>query len=353
MFWSVCIPVSAQVSTGSTTNWHRGKDLQKSSRLPLSVTWSDTPIRQQLDALSQQQRRSMFLDRRVDPTQLISLTVRDSTTEQVAWKAADEAGLGVARVGDLLYFGPKDSATRLPFVIEALKKQIPKQQRSKWEGRSELRWRTATNTTEFATWFEQVHGIKFDGDIPYDVWPQGDWPSLSLLEQVSLLLVGFDRSFQISDDGASVKLIPLPQLKSAKIKIRIARDAKLNIDEAKATFTDLKIAGSGKTVAVTGPVESLAAFKAWQVNNQTVLRGEKVIRTFDLDTTAKRGDILATVAAQTGRELVLQGRASQSLVNRITLKVQKVSLEDLIAKCLEGTDLTWQLSDSKLTISEN
>ena len=129
------------------------------------------------------------------------------------------------------------------------------------------------------------------------------------------------------------------------------KNSKANFrNKAKTNFKDLKIRQSGKTVSLAGPVDSIARFEAWQVEQQKTIGGKLVTRTFDLNTTAKRGDILATLAAQTGRKLVLQGNAAESLAPRIKIDLKKASLETLIIKCLEGTGLGHQLSDSEITV---
>lgn len=350
--YAVCIPAMAQVQSGSETQWLTGKALQQSSRLPVSVSWTETPIRTQLESISKQQQRSVFLDRRVDPTRVLSLSMRDLTVEQIVWQTAQADGLGVTRVGNLLYVGPTNSAARLSQVIDDLKKQVsklPEPEKSKWIRRSEIRWSPGTSTQEFANWFEQTQAIKFNTAVPNDVWTSGDWPSLSLLEQVSLFLVGFDRSFKVDSTG-KVELLPFPKIETSKLKIRVLRDSKFDLNEAKTNFKDLKIRQSGKTVSLAGPVDSIAKFEAWQVEQQKTIGGKLVTRTFDLNTTAKRGDILATLAAQTGRKLVLQGNAAESLAPRIKIDLKKASLETLIIKCLEGTGLGHQLSDSEITV---
>ena len=351
--YAVCIPAMGQVQTGSDTQWLSGKALLDSGQLPVSVSWLETPIRMQLQLISKQQQRSVFLDRRVDPTQRMTLSIRDLTIEQVVWQTAQSGELGVARVGDLLYVGPPESAARLTHVIDQLKRQIsklPKSQRTQWTRRSEIRWPAGTSTQEFIKWFEQTHQIKFNGAIPNDVWAAGDWPSLSLLEQLSLFLVGFDRSLKIDSAVSNLEIIPFPKLEESNLKFRLQRDTKFDLNEAKKEFKDLKIRQSGKTILLTGPVDEIARFEAWRVKRQSALGSHLVTRTFDLNATEKRGDILATLAAQTGRKLVLKGNAAESLAARIKIDVKKATLETLIVKCLEGTGLQHQLSDSLITV---
>lgn len=356
MTCTVCDHVNAQVQTGSAQKWLAGKALQRNANLPFSVSWTETPIRDQLNSIANQQRRSIFLDRRIDPTRRLTLSIRDVTTEQAVWQTAASADLSVARVGDLLYVGPTETTSRMTAAIADLKKQASKLSRSaaaKWKRKSEIQWSEATSTDEIIRWFEETHSIKFDSEITHDVWPAGDWSSLSLLEQVSLFLAGFDLSFKIQPDGSTLQLVPFPDFKTSQSKVRLGRRTKFDNDLAEAKFTDLKIKKSGKTVLLSGPVESIALFEAWIVGQQKVAGEDSIVRTFDLKTTAPRGDILATLAYQTGRELKLQPGVAEILQKRITINAQKATPEDLVKQCLDGTNLTYDLSDKVLSITES
>jgi len=355
---AVCVPAFAQVETTSGSQWLSGKKLLDSNRLPVSVSWTESPIRSQLNAFAKQQRRAIYVDRRVDPTIKLTFQFLDQTTEQVVWRTAEANGLGVARIGDLLYVGPKESAARLPFVIAETVKNIPKGDKSirrKWHSkRSSIQWQRATTSQEIQQWFEQNFEFSFDAKVPHDVWSEVDWPSLSLTEQMSLLLVGFDLSFTIDANGKSIRLREFPALELVTRKIRLNRESKLDIDAAKREFETLKIAKSGKTVSLKGSAESIADFEAWMVMQSNAKVRATDRRTFNLvDTTGKRREILEAVAQQTGRKFVLLGNASEQLTQRITISIEKASLETLVEKCLEGTELRFKLSKSQLTISGN
>ncbi|WP_148618832.1 STN domain-containing protein [Mariniblastus fucicola] len=357
---TACVAAVAQVQHGSATDWlDRRTDsraFEKSQQLPVSVSWTESPLREQLNTFAAQCRRAIFVDRRVDPTVKLTFDFLDRTTEQTVWELAEANGLGVCRVESLLYVGPKDAAARLPFVIEELEKIAKRTQpkKSRWtSGRDEIRWSRATTTEEIQEWMEQLHGFQLDGEIPHDVWPAADWPSLSLIQQMSLLLVGFDLSFEIEGDGKRIRLKKFPAIETAKLRIRLPRDSKLDLKACQRRFADLKLANSGRSLSISGPVESIAALEAWMVEQQTVLGDDVVQRTFDLNTTARRGDILASVAQQTGRKLTLDGAVGDALTQRISISIKKASLETLLDQCLDGTGLGYRLTKSELRIVRN
>jgi hypothetical protein len=347
-----CTQANAQVTDGSAINWQSGKVLIKNRLLPVSVSWADSPLHKQLTQFAKERQRAIFIDRRVDPTIKQTFQFLEKTTEQIVWTTADENDLGVAQIGNLLYIGPKESAATLPMVIQNAKKslsKIDKATRKTWIAKKEIRWPKATTSIQISEWFEQSYGIKFVDKVPLDVWPEADWPKLSTTEQLSLFLVGFDLTFAVNPDGSTVDLKPFPKVDSGTLKFSLPREVKLDLKTAAREFNALKIKRAGKTLAVSGPVTSIADFQAWLVSQQ-IVNSDRTERTFTLNSTARRGDILATVAQQTGRKLVLDGDLSLALTDRITLKLKNAGLEQLLSECLEGSGLSYELREKTLRI---
>jgi len=332
------------------------KQIEKTRLSPVSLSWTGSPLGSQLNLFAKQRQRAIFLDRRIDSTTQQTFDLVDRTTEQVVWQVAQANQLGVARIGDLLYVGPQDSAARLAFVIDGLEKRIKKLSktaRSKWTRRSSIRWPVATSTPQITQWLKQEHGVAFDTPLPHDVWPAADWPELSLVQQVSLLLVGFDRSFAIAPDGTSLTVVEFPEL-DAVVNRFGSPSTDFDLKAFKTQFPDLKFSRSGKSYTARGTPESVLKMESELVLQQapSAQGGQK---TFDLDTTARRGDILATVAEKTGRKLELDQESLDESVmevlnQRVTLNVSKVPLQTLLDKCLEGSGVSYQLSDGKLTL---
>jgi hypothetical protein len=45
--------------------------------------------------------------------------------------------------------------------------------------------------------------------IPHDLWSAGELPDLTLAEQLTVLLIGFDLSFELRPNDRSIKIVPL------------------------------------------------------------------------------------------------------------------------------------------------
>ena len=71
----------------------------------------------------------------------------------------------------------------------------------------------------------------------------------------------------------------------------------------------------------------------------------------DFSVTASRGNILATMAQQLGTRFTFTASHRPTLEQQVTIKMTDVTEEDIIQKVLEGTPLTYQLTDKELIIT--
>src|SRR4029079_8331616 len=61
-----------------------------------------------------------------------------------------------------------------------------------------------TNTIQQSGW--QIAGAE---RIPHDLWAAGALPELSLAEQLTVLLVGFDLTFDLRRENRTIEIVPL------------------------------------------------------------------------------------------------------------------------------------------------
>lgn len=348
--WAGCQDAFGQVSKGSSTPWLQGRQLIKNQAVPVSVSWTQSPIRKQLSQFAITRKHAIFLDRRIDPTTLLTLQFLNQTTEQVVWATAKAQGLGVVRVGDLLYVGPKQSAASLPWMIKRVLKSLPSKDRKFWNSKSEMQWSQATSTPQIAAWFES-QGVKFPQSIPHDVWSSTDWPRLTRLEQLSLVLIGFDTSFEIAADGRTVIFIGAQAIEDQAIRVRMPRDSKVDPLLIAKKIPKLKARRSGKMVAITGDIFSLLEFEALMVEAQDADVVAEENQVFTMGAEGRRRDILAKIAKDTGRELMLDGNASASLDEKIKFELVGVTLKELLDACVEGSPLTYQVDKMSVKVS--
>ena len=93
--------------------WTTGREFQQRLAQPVDILWTGNPLRAAIRGLSEAQQVAILLDRRVDPGQKLDLTIKGKPLEAALQTIADHCGLGVSRLGAVVYLGPPSAAQRL------------------------------------------------------------------------------------------------------------------------------------------------------------------------------------------------------------------------------------------------
>lgn len=181
-----------------------------------TVHWQGVPLREAVERLQPLFDERVFVDRRVDPGMRVSLDATASSAEQLLTVLADEYDLGVAKLGKLVYLGPASAAKSLPLVTNTRSREIvrlPAEARAPLMRRDALTWpRLAEPRQLVITVIEQCGWKITDSDrIPLDIWAAGELPEMSVADKLSVLLIGFDLTFEVDPANHAVRIIPLPK----------------------------------------------------------------------------------------------------------------------------------------------
>ncbi len=213
---------AATSSTGhESIAWQTGAGLKRQLAQPTSVqwaegpTWSAPPLRKTLLDLSRAKGVAIVLDRRVDPDQKLNLSLRNVPLEDVLRQAAASLGLGMTKLGPVIYFGPAEYTARLRTLAEMHAEQVrtlPYETGRKLSATDRLAWDDFATPREILGQLAEKSRLRIVGleQVPHDLWAAAELPSLPLVDRLTLLLGQFDLSFQVSPDGDSITLAPLP-----------------------------------------------------------------------------------------------------------------------------------------------
>lgn len=195
------------------TRWATGTAFQQALGQQFDILWSGNPLRQALGRLSRSTRVAILIDRRVDPGQKVDLKLDGVRLEAALAKIADQCGLGVSRLGPVVYVGPAAAAKRLRAVAAALEKEVrtlPTAERQKFFRQDSLVWDDLATPRELLTELARQGGIEIGGleRVPHDLWAAADLPPLSLVDRLTLIATQFDLSLTVTAEGRGVKLVP-------------------------------------------------------------------------------------------------------------------------------------------------
>ncbi len=212
------IPAIAQPpSVGRTEGeWYSGKSLRDSLAQPGNCIWQNTPLRTALESFSRARHVAVIMDRRVDPSQPVNLKLTNATGEEIIEQLSQSRDLGFCFLGPVAYFGPHSTTRRLRTVAELRRDEIRGLQagiaarflKSKRSGWGDLATPQELLSELAAEGQFEISGIQH---IPHDLWAACDLPPLAVSDRLTLILAQFGLTFNVTVDGSSITLVPMPE----------------------------------------------------------------------------------------------------------------------------------------------
>ena len=321
------------------------------------IVWKDKrALRDALAQLSEAKRIAILLDRRVDPAQLVEFSVSDVSLEQALRQLASRLKLGVSFFDSTVYLGPESVTTRMATVAAIQHdKAAQTDQRAKLKSVPELTTEAASTPRELLNaWANQCGVTLHHADkVPHDLWPALYYPSQTAASRATLLLAGFDLAIEFSKDGTAARVITLPEGVKLTRNYSGGENPRNRAAQIEKQFprVDLKIEAS--QLVITGLFEDHDLIAR-------LLRGE-TIRRVDVGPGEKRYTLnvenqpLAGVAQAIAKEIKMEVEfdpaIKDKLPQRISFKVQDVSLEELFKTMLAPADLDFLFMENKIKIS--
>ena len=334
------------------TNWLSGRELEKAKLSALSSGVLDSPLRDHLNRLSRSQKIPVFVDRRVDANHAATYSVENVTWEQLTFSIADQYEVGVCRLDDLYYFGPKETCRKLPVLYQRLQKDLlasRKRLKVNYRERSVPVWPRLSQPSQLLQELAAKNDFQVDNAdaIHFDVWPAMDLPEMTLAQQLVLLVVGFDRWIKISKDGKVVKIVPTPKIDSGQRKFVLESLGRDMIRKLK-NHTNCKMSAVGRSIVASGSVEDLEKLDRKIASLQSVKTGDQ---RFSLnDTTAPRSSILASIAQSMSLQLSVADDAKAAVDQQITITISEVTFDEIVNEVLKGSNLGFRTANGQLQI---
>ncbi len=197
-----------------------------------TIHWQRVPLRDALQRLKSLFDETVFVDRRVDPNLRVNLDIEASSAEEVVAAIAARQQLGVARMGSLVYLGPSAAAEQLRALAAARSQQaaqMPAEWRPALMQKQPITWPRLSEPREIIASAVERRNCRLANSeiIPHDLWAAGELPELTLSDQLTILLIGFDLTFDFRPNERSIEVVPLKNaLKLAGARITANQSAK-------------------------------------------------------------------------------------------------------------------------------
>lgn len=347
-------------------------NLRQNLQHRITATWQGQPLRSALNRLAEQQQISVWLDRRVDPSQTLDLSIRNIPLHTVLERIAQRCGLRVTTVASVAYMGPQDSAAEIAAIREMLRaslSEVPLDMRRRWLQKSAWSWSRLSEPRNLLRDLFRHSRIELRGieRVPHDLWDARQLPTLALVDRAVLLLVGFDLAIQIAPDGKSCEIAPIERPITVTRQYRLPTNRQPTISQLRTQFRGLTIKQIGSRMHVTGDWEDQQRLKAAiegrsaskpsrpAFGKTSTLAPQADLQVYSLRVREKPvGQVLKQLAAQLQLELTWDDKQlaanSRSLNTRISCELKSASLDGLLEGVLKPAGLSYRREGNHIRI---
>lgn len=340
--------------------WKSNPDFTTTLQSPGSGTWKQVSLKSVIEDLARVHRIFLLLDRRVDPNLQLEYAAPNGSLEVTLRGIAEHLKLGIAIGNGWVYLGPPDAAKKIRTLCAmrevAAETQLPKPLLSQWQRRSPLVWQKPKPPRELAEGeLEKLCKITNPEQIVHDLWEPRHWPSMSVIERLSLILVQFDLTWAWEENGQKLKLVPLPQ--EVAITKQYTVDDPVQFDvKLKGFNLAAKVEINDKTFKITGTAEDhqiAADLAAGKQAKKVVVKNNLTRYTLKVNLPVQK--LLQALAPKLELQVEFDEAAIQkaniSLDREIQLDVNQVTQDVLLNKVVDPAGLKYEIQDKKLLIS--
>ena len=341
----------AQDATLEAVQWRTGRAFDEFAKSPISVSWQHAKLRSHLTHFSRSQQLAIVLDRRVDPNQLLDLTVKNVSIEQFLLRIAQASGTKFCRFGDCYYVGPPENAERLLGINAIL--TSGRQRKQTVLSRSEpMSWPSLATPQEVLKRLsmENDFEIKAFDRIEHDLMTALDTPPMRLDMRLALLLSQFDCWFKQSEKTKTISIIDPPNDLKASLRMEGYEADNALLQRLRATAPSCKVAKTKRSITITGPTEELEMARNVAIESFEPQERSLDQKRFQLNVKNKRGLILKAVAEQLAMELEVAEDCQDILEDVVAVEVKDATVEMLLDAILVETNCEYALDGQTLRL---
>jgi hypothetical protein len=348
---------AGQLLTGRALNQHLSD--------PVDLVWSENPLRDALASFARVQNVAVLLDRRIDPSRKMTLSLKQSLLNDSLVAIAMTGEMGVTLAGPVAYFGPTETTAKLRTLVylrEEESRKLPPAAANAFFELKPLAWENFSQPREIVARTAKDSHLTIIGleRIPYDLWAAADLPPMTLAERLSLVTVQYDLTFRIAPGGRTIELVPIPR------DVRIVRSypgGPIPEDAAKriaALAPHADVAADGDKVVVRGMLEDHERIESPHQptrNGAANPPANLSDKRFTLTVAEKPiGPLLKQLSKQIGLELqmdeVALGEAGVSLDARVSFKIEDATIDELLQAAIKETPLKFRRQGNVLIVED-
>jgi hypothetical protein len=323
------------------------------------VVWSaGTPVRQALTTLAGTQGIAIMLDRRIDPASGIELSLHEVTVAEVIAQLAAQCDAAPRVLEAVVYIGPRAATAGLTTVAAERRRaaqQLPPALVARLTAARPWSWEELAEPRGLLEELGREAEVTFDdaARVPHDLWPAADLPPLAWTDRLTLVLAGFNLTFELDALGQRVRLVPMPVLTpvSGDYPVRLPPSERAVLARLfpQAVFDD----ATGRVTLQDVPEEHerlqrwLERVATQRPRPRGASRTVMTLRVVQQPVEA----ILQAVAQRLGVAFEFEGELGERLRRRVSIDVRDATLDELLTAALEPAGLTFRRRDDVIVIA--
>jgi len=234
--------------------------------VPRSIAVSQVPCNDVLQRLRDQSGIPVIRDRRIDPTQPVSLETDLVSTRQLLKLISERLpDCDVSFTDSFVYIGPSESAISLRTLtelrqqeIDDARRQFPKDVFPRLMTRQPTEWPDLAAPRILLLTRCRDCGLTLTNAklLPHDLWPAAELPALPFADFTTIILSQFDLTFRIDPERAELTLVPRPETVVIEQHHPVPRARRKDVEQWLQDHpAGLDANWQRATVLVTAPVE--------------------------------------------------------------------------------------------------
>lgn len=210
----------AGVSAGEPAAFLTGAAFRRTIEQPVSATEEESNLRMIVRGLEDLKHVSILLDRRIDPTAMLSASATGESLREFLERLASGSSARATVIGNTIYLGPPAAAEKLRTIVALRRDELFDKQSPIAEGRrieltrgNTLHWVNLDRPVEILERVARDAALGIEGleQVPHDLWAAATLPDAGVIEALSLVLVQFDLTFAWTVRGEGVRIVPIPE----------------------------------------------------------------------------------------------------------------------------------------------
>jgi hypothetical protein len=329
-----------------------------------TIHWDHVPLGEAVARLADVLEVDVLVDRRVDPNQRVSLTARDASAEEILAQLAADRSLGVSHLGTLLYLGPRAAADELR-TLAAVRQQevagLPGEERAALDRKQVANWPRLTEPRQLVVGLLRERGwdVRQAELIPHDLWPAGRLPALTLSDQLTALLVGFDLTFRLVPGRRAVEIVAIDEPVRLARRYQLPAGSPLDVHILRRQFPEASVHVEGQSLQLVGQLEDherlTEMLQRQGARREAIPQKRPARRVFTLHVEDQPvGTVLRQLERQLGLEIDVDDAAVRaadlSLDRRVSLAVEGVGLDELLDALLAPAGLDYERDAERVRV---